>query len=213
MKFDEESKKMDEMTKNNRVTIAGRIATVSEYSHEVFGEKFYKMNVEVERTSGSTDVIPVIVSERFGILGPLGKFVQISGQYRSHNVHTEDGNRLELNVFASEIEIPERYIDKNKIELDGFICKPPTYRKTPLGREIADLMLAVNRQYGKSDYIPCILWGRNARFVSGLDIGSRLKIEGRIQSREYTKQISETESEIRVAYEVSAFAAVMKEGV
>lgn len=195
---------------NNRVTIIGEIASNFTFNHELYGEKFYTTYLSTERTSGITDIIPVMVSDRLVDVTEnwVGKTVRIFGQFRSYNKHDGDKNRLLLSVFAREIEIWEddgeiRLYDKNAIFLDGFIYKKPTYRETPLGREIADLLIAVNRPYGKSDYIPCICWGRNARFAGQLEVGTHISVEGRIQSREYEKHISDTESETRTAYEVS----------
>lgn len=199
-----ENKKLE----NNQVVLVGKITSDFTYSHEVFGEGFYMVDVSVKRLSGIVDVIPVMVSERLidVKIDRKGYFVTINGQYRSFNRQTEGKSKLLLSVFAREIEFLEKNaenIDDNSILLNGSICKTPTYRKTPLGREIADLILAVNRPYGKSDYIPCVCWGRNARFVSCLEVGTRVEILGRIQSRNYIKKISETESEDRIAYEVS----------
>lgn len=178
------------------------------FSHDVFGEGFYVMDISVGRLSESNDIIPIMVSERLVDVKRdyTGMHAVISGQFRSYNRHEESRNRLVLSVFAREIEILEESADEvrpNYIFLDGFVCKPPIYRKTPLGREIADVLLAVNRPYGKSDYIPCICWGRNARFAEGFQVGEHIQIWGRIQSREYQKKISETEFEKRTAYEVS----------
>lgn len=178
------------------------------FSHEVFGEGFYMVDVSVKRLSNSEDRIPVMISERLIDVSQdyTGEFLMISGQFRSYNRHEEQRNRLVLSVFAREVEFIEEELDgakTNHILLDGYICKLPIYRKTPLGREIADLLLAVNRPYGKSDYIPCICWGRNARFASTFQVGEHVQILGRIQSREYVKKLTETETEKRVAYEVS----------
>lgn len=166
------------------------------------------VDVEVERLSESSDVIPVMISERLLNTDEdyKGYRIAVTGQFRSYNRHEEKKNRLILSVFAREVEFIneiEESSKSNQIYLDGFICKEPIYRKTPLGREIADLLIAVNRPYGKSDYIPCICWGRNARFASNFTVGSRCAIWGRIQSREYMKKISEEEAVKRVAYEVS----------
>ena len=198
----------DKVFDNNQVTIAGEILSNFSFSHDVFGEGFYLMEISVGRLSDSNDVIPIMVSERLIDVKQdyTGMYAVITGQFRSYNRHEETKNRLVLSVFAREIEILEEPTDEvrpNYIFLDGYVCKPPIYRKTPLGREIADVLLAVNRPYGKSDYIPCICWGRNARFASGFEVGTRCAIWGRIQSREYVKKISETEAEKRVAYEVS----------
>lgn len=198
----------DKIIENNQVTIMGEIASDFTFSHEVFGEGFYMMDLLVRRLSDSADLIPVMISERLIDVTAdyVGAFIRIGGQFRSYNRHEEKRNRLVLSVFAREVEFPEEEPENaktNQIFLDGYICKPPVYRKTPLGREIADLLIAVNRPYGKSDYIPCICWGRNARFASGFEVGGHAQIWGRIQSREYVKKLSETESERRIAYEVS----------
>ena len=199
---------MDKIIENNQVTVMGEIASEFEFSHEVFGEGFYMLELLVKRLSDSFDRIPVMISERLIDVTKdyRGEFIQISGQFRSYNRHEEKKNRLVLSVFAREAVFAEATDDKiksNQIFLDGFICKPPVYRKTPLGREIADLLIAVNRPYGKSDYIPCICWGRNARYASAFAVGGHVLIWGRIQSREYMKRLSETEMEKRTAYEVS----------
>lgn len=166
------------------------------------------VDVLVTRLSESADIIPLMVSERLLDVTKdyRGYKIMVTGQFRSYNRHEERKNKLVLSVFAREIEFIDEIEESsktNQIFLDGYICKEPIYRKTPLGREIADLLLAVNRPYGKSDYIPCICWGRNARFASGFEVGARCAVWGRIQSREYVKKISETETEKRVAYEVS----------
>ena len=186
----------------------GEIASEFEFSHEVFGEGFYMLELLVKRLSDSFDRIPVMISERLIDVTKdyRGEFIQISGQFRSYNRHEEKKNRLVLSVFAREAVFAEATDDKiksNQIFLDGFICKPPVYRKTPLGREIADMLVAVNRPYGKSDYIPCISWGRNARLAANFEVGSRVQIWGRIQSREYVKRLEDDRTEKRTAYEVS----------
>ena len=193
---------------NNQVVIMGEIIGDFEFSHEIFGEGFYMVDVRVERLSDSNDIIPLMVSERLVNIDQdfKGQFVVVSGQFRSYNRHEERRNKLVLSVFAREIDFIdgiEENTQTNQIYLDGYICKEPIYRKTPLGREIADLLLAVNRPYGKSDYIPCICWGRNARYASGFIVGERCAIWGRIQSREYMKKISEDQVSKRIAYEVS----------
>ena len=198
----------DKIIENNQVTIMGEVVSVFTFSHEVFGEGFYMVDVSVKRLSNSEDRIPVMISERLIDVSQdyTGEFLMISGQFRSYNRHEEQRNRLVLSVFAREVEFIEEELDgakTNHILLDGYICKLPIYRKTPLGREIADLLLAVNRPYGKSDYIPCICWGRNARFASTFQVGEHVQILGRIQSRDYVKKLTETETEKRVAYEVS----------
>lgn len=198
----------DKVIENNQVTIMGEIISDFTFSHEIYGEGFYMVDVEVSRLSESSDIIPLMVSERLLNVKEdyKGAYISVTGQFRSYNRHEERKNRLVLSVFAREIEfiseVPEGE-KTNQIYLDGYICKEPIYRKTPLGREIADLLLAVNRPYGKSDYIPCICWGRNARYASSFQVGSRCVIWGRIQSREYMKKLSEEQVEKRVAYEVS----------
>ena len=199
---------IDKVIENNRVSIIGEIVSEFKFSHEVFGEGFYTVDVSVDRLSELTDVIPLMVSERLVDVSEdyQGRLVEVSGQFRSYNRHEGAKNKLVLSIFVREWEEVEENLESgktNQIFLDGYICKAPIYRKTPLGREIADLLLAVNRPYGKSDYIPCISWGRNARFASGFEVGTRVRIWGRVQSREYTKKITETECEKRIAYEVS----------
>ena len=198
----------DKIFENNQVTIMGKVATEFSFSHEVFGEGFYMVEVEVKRLSNSEDRIPLMISERLIDVTQdyTGEYIMVHGQFRSYNRHEEQKNRLVFSVFVREISFMEEEPDgtkTNSIWLDGYICKEPIYRKTPLGREIADLLLAVNRPYGKSDYIPCICWGRNARYASGFEVGEHVQLLGRIQSREYVKRISDTETEKRVAYEVS----------
>lgn len=198
----------DKVFDNNQVSIAGGVLSEFEYSHDVFGEGFYLINVEVGRLSSSRDVIPIMVSERLIDVKQsiVGRFVEVNGQFRSYNRHEDSKNRLVLSVFAREITVVDEENDGQKpnyIFLDGYVCKPPIYRKTPLGREIADILLAVNRPYGKSDYIPCICWGRNARFADSFMVGANIQIWGRIQSREYQKKIGEEKFEKRIAYEVS----------
>lgn len=198
----------DRMFENNRVAISGEIVSDFEFGHEVYGEKFYTTGLCVKRKSNTSDFIPIMVSDRLVDVKAdwKGRQVKIEGQFRSYNKHEGNRNMLILSVFAREFEEIEELPfseDENHISLDGFICKEPKYRETPLGREIADILIAVNRPYGKSDYMPCIAWGRNARFAGELGIGERIQIEGRIQSREYQKRISDTETETRTAYEVS----------
>ena len=198
----------DKIIENNQVTIIGEIAGKFVFSHEVFGEGFYMVDVLVKRLSDSEDRIPVMISERLVDVNEdyEGEYIHVMGQFRSYNRHEEKKNRLVLSVFAREVNFVEEEGDKvksNQIFLDGYICKPPVYRKTPLGREIADLLIAVNRPYGKSDYIPCICWGRNARFAAGFEVGGHVQIWGRIQSREYVKKLEGEEAQKRVAYEVS----------
>ena len=198
----------DKIIENNQVTIMGVVASGFTYSHEVFGEGFYMADVLVKRLSNSNDRIPLMISERLIDVTQdyTGEAIKVSGQFRSYNRHEEQKNRLVLSVFVREVEFIDGELDgakTNHILLEGYICKKPVYRKTPLGREIADLLLAVNRPYGKSDYIPCICWGRNARYASGFEVGEHVQILGRIQSRDYVKKISETETQTRTAYEVS----------
>ena len=199
---------LDKVIENNRVSIIGEVVSEFEFSHEVFGEGFYLVNVSVNRLSDMVDIIPLMISERLVDVTKdyRGRKIEVSGQFRSYNRHEEKHNRLGLSAFARELKFLEEedsLAPVNQIFLDGYICKPPVYRKTPLGREIADLLLAVNRPYGKSDYIPCICWGRNARYASAFEVGGHVLIWGRIQSREYMKRIGENETQKRIAYEVS----------
>ena len=198
----------DKLFENNQVTMIGEIVSEFEFSHEVYGEGFYLVDISVSRLSDSVDYIPLMVSERLVDVTQsyIGETISVSGQFRSYNRHEEKKNRLILSVFVRELEFVDEIEDdikSNQIYLDGYICKEPIYRKTPLGREIADLLVAVNRSYGKSDYIPCICWGRNARYASSFEVGSHVEVYGRIQSREYIKKIGEEQTEKRVAYEVS----------
>lgn len=198
----------DKLFENNQVTMIGEIVSEFEFSHEVYGEGFYLVDISVSRLSDSVDYIPLMVSERLVDVTQsyIGETISVSGQFRSYNRHEEKKNRLILSVFVRELEFVDEIEDdikSNQICLDGYICKEPIYRKTPLGREIADLLVAVNRSYGKSDYIPCICWGRNARYASSFEVGSHVEVYGRIQSREYIKKIGEEQTEKRVAYEVS----------
>lgn len=194
---------------NNLVTLIGEVASGFTFSHEVFGEAFHMVDLAVKRLSDQVDIIPLMISEKLidVTTNCEGTTLEVSGQFRSFNQKEQGRVRLTLSVFVREVSILEEeftdYTKTNLISLSGYLCKPPVYRKTPLGREIADLLLAVNRPYGKSDYIPCIAWGRNAKYASGLFVGTKLEIYGRIQSREYTKRISETEFVEKVAYEVS----------
>ena len=198
----------DKVIENNQVSVIGEIVSEFSFSHEVFGEGFYMMDVMVKRLSDSADVIPVMISERLIDVTEdyTGEYIRVAGQFRSYNRHEEKKNRLVLSVFAREVEFLVDEVENaktNQIFLDGYICKEPIYRKTPLGREIADLLLAVNRPYGKSDYIPCICWGRNARYANNFKVGERCAVWGRIQSREYMKKLDEENVERRVAFEVS----------
>lgn len=198
----------DKLFENNQVSMMGEIVSEFQFSHEVFGEGFYMVELAVNRLSNYSDYIPLMISERLIDTEQdyTGQLIRVSGQFRSYNRHEERKNRLVLSVFVRELEFLDE-IDENEktnqIFLDGYICKEPIYRKTPLGREIADVLLAVNRSYGKSDYIPCICWGRNARYASAFEVGGHVLIWGRIQSREYMKRIGENETQKRTAYEVS----------
>lgn len=200
---------MFKLNETNKVLIEGEVVSKFTLNHEVFGEKFYIVELKTVRLSGARDIIPVMISDRLINISEnyMGMVFKVFGQFRSYNKHEGDKNRLALSVFAKEVTaIPnnnEENLSTNEICMDGYICKKPIYRETPLGRKISDLLIAVNRPYGKSDYIPCVCWGRNASFADTLEVGTRLKIQGRIQSREYVKKLSETESEVRTAYEVS----------
>lgn len=198
----------DNVIRNNQVNLIGKIYSTFDFSHEVYGEGFYNFVVEISRLSDNSDKIPVMVSERLlDVTQDMrGQFVELQGQFRSYNRQIDGKNRLVLTVFAREVNIlneDEIKRNPNYIYLDGYICKPPMYRTTPFGREITDILLAVNRPYNKSDYIPSICWGRNARFAEKFTVGDRIKIWGRIQSREYQKKVSETDSISKIAYEVS----------
>lgn len=197
----------EKILKNNQAVVAGEIISDFEFSHEVFGEGFYTVKLKVSRLSHSSDTIPLLVSERLIDVNQsyIGKFMEARGQFRSYNKHENNRNHLVLSLFVRELEVLDILDNRkpNMIFLDGYICKEPVYRTTPLGREIADILLAVNRAYSKSDYIPCICWGRNARYAGKLPVGSRIQLWGRIQSREYQKKINEDTVINRVAYEVS----------
>ncbi len=190
---------------NNRVFLMGEIVSEATFSHEVYGEGFYEFYVKVVRLSGQADILPVTVSERLieGNHLHVGATLCALGQFRSYNKLGGGRSRLMLTVFVREILSAAPASNPNSIVLSGYICKPPVYRTTPFNREIADLLVAVNRAYNKSDYIPCIAWGRNARFVQNLKVGDRIALSGRIQSREYIKRLSETQSVTMTAYEVS----------
>lgn len=193
---------------NNHLVLVGKIVSDKNYSHEIYGEKFYVFNLEVVRLSSTVDIIPITISERLltGMDLKIGKKVSVEGQFRSYNNYENERNRLILTVFAKEIvEVSEEEKDDitNEVTLVGYVCKKPVYRQTPFGREIADVLLAVNRAYNKSDYIPCIAWGRNARFCQNIEVGTEVKIVGRVQSRTYEKKFEDGTVETRVAYEVS----------
>ena len=192
---------------NNNVKISGKIISDLKLSHEVYGEKFYKFYIKSERLSNQEDILPVIISERMLNLDELSKDknVRINGQFRSYNKQGENGNKLVLSVFVKDIDFiqDEDSLTLNDANFIGYVCKNPIYRKTPLGREIADVLIAVNRTYKKSDYIPCILWGRNAKFCENVEVGTKVKINGRVQSRNYEKKINDNNVIKNTAYEVS----------
>ena len=188
----------------NKVLLSGEIITQPVYSHSVYGEGFYEMMLSVPRLSEHNDVLPITISERLIADRDIkpGSQISLDGQFRSYNKISDGKSRLMLTVFVREL-IDGEPASPNLIELEGYICKPPIYRTTPFKREICDILLAVNRAYNKSDYIPCIAWGRNARYVKGIAVGQKIYITGRIQSREYQKKYSETETETKTAYEIS----------
>lgn len=202
---------------NNYLTLVGKVTGEKRFSHEIYGEKFYVFDLEIPRLSGNADIIPITVSERLITDEMLseGKKLLIKGQFRSYNSYENEKNRLILTVFAKDIaevkenseeeenEMTKKDMVTNEVVLIGYVCKKPIYRQTPFGREIADVLLAVNRAYNKSDYIPTIAWGRNARFCKTLEVGAKVKIVGRIQSRKYEKKHEDGQIENRVAYEVS----------
>ena len=197
---------MDTNLVNNRIWLEGNVVAKPRFSHEMFGEGFYNFDMEVMRLSDSKDILSVTISERImlGIDFSIGTEIMLEGQLRSYNKIVDGRNKLILTVFARNVMIcTEKSKNPNEIYLDGYICKPPLYRTTPFGREIADVLLAVNRAYNKSDYIPTIAWGRNSRFCKNLQVGDNIRVWGRLQSREYQKKISETEKITKVAYEVS----------
>lgn len=209
---------MENELENNIVKIGGRVVISPEFSHEIYDEKFFKFYIETNRLSNYSDRLPVIISERIINLDSLqiGDLVHISGQFRSYNEPTSNGkSRLVLTIFTKEIEKieDESMITLNDATFIGYICKPPIYRKTPLGREITDMLIAVNRTYKKSDYIPCILWGRNAKFCESIKTGTMVRVNGRIQSRKYEKKHDDGTVEEKVAYElsVSKFSVIEEE--
>jgi primosomal replication protein N len=194
---------------NNNVSISGKAISSPEFSHEVYGEGFYLVYIRVPRLSDTYDNIPVMFSERLVQPDSINEsiFMSVEGQFRSYNnFNNNSGHKLMLTVFAREIEFIEEEVshkNPNQIFLNGYVCRKPMYRTTPFGREIADILLAVNRAYNKSDYIPCIAWGRNARYAGTFEVGDNIRIWGRIQSRAYQKKLTEEEVEERVAYEIS----------
>jgi len=196
----------DKVIESNNVTVYGTVTSKPEFSHEMYGEGFYTVYLEVPRLSDISDTLPITISERLvqGLNIDMGSTLLVEGQLRSYNKYHEGNNKLILTVFARNLKTTDQDVkNPNQIYLDGYICKKPVYRTTPFGREITDMLLAVNRPYNKSDYIPCIAWGRNARYSENLKVGDRIRIWGRIQSRDYQKKISEDEVITRTAYEVS----------
>ncbi len=187
----------------NTVFLQGKIGSDVEYSHDLYGERFYEFKLNVPRLSEHLDVIPITAAEE--LVGKLKKddYISVTGQFRSFNRPDGERSRLILSVFAREIGEPHEDVNPNTAELIGYICKPPIYRTTPFNREICDVLLAVNRAYAKSDYIPCIAWGKNARLIKNAPVGQKLDVVGRIQSRQYTKRLDSGESEQRTAYEFS----------
>lgn len=197
---------MDNVMLNNKIYLEGKVISGLDFSHEMYGEGFYTFLLEVIRLSDSVDVLNITVSERLiaNMNLSIGSEIVIDGQLRSYNKFVDGGNKLILTVFARNIEpCIERSKNPNEIFLDGYICKEPVYRTTPFGREISDVLLAVNRAYNKSDYIPTIAWGRNSRFCQSLEVGDNIRVWGRLQSREYQKKVGETEVVKKIAYEVS----------
>ena len=199
---------------NNHLVLVGKVTSDKKFSHEIYGEKFYIFDLEVPRLSGNADIIPITISERLLEKEDLeiDKKIIVEGQFRSYNSYENERNKLVLTVFAKDVKFIENQDEEiqaskdfvsNEVTLNGYICKKPIYRQTPFGREIADLLLAVNRAYNKSDYIPCIAWGRNARFCENIEVGTEVKVVGRVQSRTYEKKYEDGTSETKVAYEVS----------
>ena len=195
-------------SQNNSLILVGKVTSEKEFSHEIYGESFYSFNLEIPRLSGTSDIIPITISERLMTNFDLqiGKEVVVEGQFRSYNTYEDTKSRLILTVFVKEIREKseeEEIKVPNEVQLLGHICRKPIYRKTPFGREISDILLAVNRAYNKSDYIPCIAWGRNARFCSDMETATEIKIIGRVQSRAYEKKYEDGTVENKTAYEVS----------
>lgn len=199
------------MIENNKIELCGVIASTPELNHKNYGENFYGFRLSCSRKSTEKDMLPIIVSDRLVEIKDLqvGKKISVKGQVRTFNKHISDDKRkLLIMVFARDVREVEEESESapefnNNVKLSGYICKPPVYRVTPKGREIADVLIAVNRMYGKADYIPCITWGRNARYAGNIDVGTRIDVEGRLQSREYTKKLDDGTEEIRTAYEIS----------
>lgn len=190
---------------NNRVFLKGEVMEQPKFSHEAYGEGFYELKLKVKRLSDNYDVVPIIISEKliYNKDFDVGKVVSIHGQFRSFNKMEDCKSKLILNVFVRDVIELDDSLNPNIVELSGFVCKPPVFRMTPFGREICDILVAVNRAYNKSDYLPCIVWGRNARFAKDLIVGQKIDIVGRIQSREYQKKISDFDTVTKTAYEIS----------
>ena len=197
---------------NNYVLLKGKIKELPTYSHTVMGEGFFEMFIEVQRLSDEVDVLPITISERLIKNFKLGDEIGISGQFRSYNKIENNKSKLVLTVFVRELCEVDEHSNPNIIEIYGYICKSPIYRTTPFNREITDVLMAVNRSYNKSDYIPCITWGRNARFVGELPVGTKLEMVGRIQSREYFKKQENSDEPIsKMAYEISVSKVIQCE--
>ncbi len=195
-----------DLRQNNIVTLIGKIVSDYTFSHEMYGESFYTFKIETCRLSETSDILPITISERLidKNLFKIGAIIEINGQIRSYNNIIDNKNHLVLTTFARDINFNLDFNkNPNQVSLNGYVCKQPIYRKTPFGREIADVLLAVNRSYNKSDYIPCIIWGRNAKFTSGLEVGDNIKICGRMQSRNYQKKLDNGEILEKIAYEIS----------
>ncbi len=201
-------------SENNHIILVGKVTSEKRFSHEIYGEKFYIFDLSVPRLSGNADIIPITISERLMVDQnlPVESKITVEGQFRSYNSYGEGKNKLVLTVFAKNVEMLEDQENEvvarkdfisNEVTLIGYICKKPIYRQTPFGREIADVLLAVNRAYSKSDYIPCIAWGRTARFCENMEVGTEVKVVGRVQSRQYEKKYEDGTIENKVAYEVS----------
>lgn len=194
-----------EQMSNNQLSLTGNVVSEPVFSHEVFGEGFYELRIEVARLSDQVDILPITISERLIAEHEIkvGDKISLVGQFRSYNKMEGDKSRLLLTVFARDIVENDTVTNPNIIEINGYICKQPIYRTTPFKREICDVLVAVNRAYNKSDYIPCITWGRNARYIKNIAVGTKIAITGRIQSRNYQKTSEDGSVIERTAYEVS----------
>lgn len=195
----------------NTITLRGSLCQLPSYSHENHGRHFWRFTLEVPRLSGAIDLLPVIAEEALvmGLDPNGGQMITVTGQIRSHNQRSETGRHLLIFVFATTV-VAEDGDPVNEVVLEGPLCKEPTFRKTPLGREICDAMLAVPRAFHRADYLPCILWGRTAHEISTCHTRDRIRIQGRLQSRVYTKLTEEGAFE-RTAYEISALQAEILE--